>query len=95
MPMVGRLKILNEARRLLKRGGYLATVDICPSYKPADAMLVGKPFVLEYQQNIESQLANLKRFRLSKFKLVVPGHVNLWLLTAALAQSPLTLTMSR
>ena len=95
MPLVGRVRILNEARRLLKRGGHLTIVDICPSYKPADAMLEGKPFVLEYQQKIESQLANLKGFRLSKRKSVVPGHVNIWLLTAALAQSPMTLTISR
>ena len=83
VPLVGRVKILNEARRLLKRGGHLAIVDICPSYTPVEAMLAGEPFVLEYQQNIESQLANLKGFRLSKRKSVVPGHVNLWLLTAA------------
>jgi ubiquinone/menaquinone biosynthesis C-methylase UbiE len=83
VPMVGRVKILNEARRLLRRGGHLAIVDICPTYTPAAAMLAGEPFVLEYQQNIESQLANLKGFRLSKRKSVVPGHVFLWLLTAA------------
>jgi SAM-dependent methyltransferase len=83
VPMEGRVRILNEARRLLRRGGHLAIVDICPTYTPAPSMLAGEPFVLEYQQNIESQLASLKGFRLSKRKSIVPGHVNLWLLTAA------------
>lgn len=83
VPMEGRARILNEARRILRRGGYLAIVDICPTYKPAAAMLAGEPFVLEYQQNIDSQLANLSKFRFAKRKSVVPGHVNLWLLTAA------------
>lgn len=83
VPMEGRIRILNEARRLLRRGGHLAIVDICPTYKPAEAMLAGEPFVLEYQQNIDSQLASLNKFRFTKRKSVVPGHVNLWLLTAA------------
>ncbi|KAL7442827.1 hypothetical protein ACHAXH_009535 [Discostella pseudostelligera] len=83
VPMEGRARILDEARRLLRRGGHLAIVDICPTYKPAEAMLAGEPFVLEYQQNIDSQLTSLNKFRFTKRKSVVPGHVNLWLLTAA------------
>ncbi len=83
VPMEGRTRILDEARRLLRRGGHLAIVDICPTYKPAEAMLAGEPFVLEYQQNIDSQLASLNKFRFTKRKSIVPGHVNLWLLTAA------------
>ena len=82
VPMDGRARILNESRRLLRRGGHLAIVDICPTYTPSAAMLAGEPFVLEYQQNIESQLASLEGFKLSKRKHVVPGHVNVWLLVA-------------
>ena len=82
VPMEGRARILNESRRLLRRGGHVAMVDICSSYTPSPAMLAGEPFVLEYQQNIESQLTNLQGLKLSKRKSVVPGHVNLWLLKA-------------
>jgi len=79
----GRTKIINEARRLLRKGGQLAIVDICPTYEPAKPMLAGEPFVLEYQKHIENQLASLTGFSLSKRKVIVEGHVNMWLLTAA------------
>ncbi|KAL7526611.1 hypothetical protein ACHAXR_001565, partial [Thalassiosira sp. AJA248-18] len=82
VPMEGRAKIINEARRLLRQGGHLAILDICPTYTPSPHMLAGEPFVEEYQQNIDSQLANFPGFNFTKRKVVVPGHVNLWLLTA-------------
>ena len=83
IPMEARGRILNEARRILRRGGQLAIIDISPDYEPAPAMLAGEPFVLEYQSSIEAQLTTFKGFRFSKCKSIVPGHVNLWLLTAA------------
>lgn len=82
VPMQARARIVNEARRLLKRGGTLAVVDISPDYTPSDHMLAGEPFVKEYQQNIDGQLRTSYGFALWKRKRVVPGHVNLWLLTA-------------
>mmetsp|Transcript_18159 Transcript_18159/g.32834 ORF Transcript_18159/g.32834 Transcript_18159/m.32834 type:complete len:192 (+) Transcript_18159:145-720(+) len=81
VPQEGRSRIINEARRLLREGGHLVIVDICPTYDPSPHMLAGEPFVLEFQQNIDSQLASFPGFTLSKRKVVVPGHVNLWLLT--------------
>mmetsp|Transcript_29692 Transcript_29692/g.62996 ORF Transcript_29692/g.62996 Transcript_29692/m.62996 type:complete len:335 (-) Transcript_29692:426-1430(-) len=82
VPMDGRNRIIGEARRLLRQGGHLAIVDICPTYTPSAPMLAGEPFVIEYQQNIEKQLSSFPGFTLAKKKVVVPGHVNLWLLTA-------------
>jgi ubiquinone/menaquinone biosynthesis C-methylase UbiE len=82
VPMAGRARIINEAKRLLRRGGHLAIVDICPTYTPSPHMLAGEPFVKEYQQNIDSQLATFPGFKFKKRKVVVPGHVNMWLLTA-------------
>ena len=82
VPTEGRARIIDEARRLLRKGGYLAIVDICPTYEPSPHMLAGEPFVIEYQQTIDNQLADFPGFKLSKRKVVVPGHVNLWLLTA-------------
>mmetsp|Transcript_37851 Transcript_37851/g.79262 ORF Transcript_37851/g.79262 Transcript_37851/m.79262 type:complete len:333 (-) Transcript_37851:427-1425(-) len=81
VPQEGRARIINEARRLLREGGHLVIVDICPTYDPSPHMLAGEPFVIEFQQNIDSQLASFPGFTLSKRKVVVPGHVNLWLLT--------------
>lgn len=82
VPEQGRSRIIQEAKRLLKVGGTLAVVDISPTYTPSKYMLAGEPFVIEYQQNIDKQLANVPGLRLSKRKEVVPGHVNMWLLTA-------------
>ena len=82
VPTEGRARIIDEARRLLRKGGYLAIIDICPTYEPSPHMLAGEPFVIEYQQTIDNQLADFPGFKLSKRKVVVPGHVNLWLLTA-------------
>lgn len=82
VPKTGRDRIVNEARRLLKKGGHLAVVDICPTYTPSPHMLAGEPFVEEYQRNIDEQLANMPGFKFAKKKVVVPGHVNLWLLQA-------------
>ena len=80
VPEVGRARIIDEARRLLCPGGHLAILDICPTYAPSEHMLAGEPFVKEYQRNIDSQLFNSKGFRAKK-RVVVAGHVNLWLLT--------------
>mmetsp|Transcript_29905 Transcript_29905/g.72234 ORF Transcript_29905/g.72234 Transcript_29905/m.72234 type:complete len:341 (-) Transcript_29905:207-1229(-) len=82
VPMEGRSRIIAEAKRLLRQGGHLAILDICPTYKPSPPMLAGEPFVVEYQQNIDKQLANFPGFTFHKRKVVVPGHVNLWLLKA-------------
>ena len=80
--MKGRSKIINEAWRVLRRGGQLAIIDISPSYEPSAPMLAGEPFVLEYQQNIDKQLEDFPGFTLAKRKSVVPGHVTMWLLTS-------------
>jgi hypothetical protein len=73
---------MNEAKRLLCAGGFVAILDICPTYEPSYHMLAGEPFVKEYQRNIDSQLFKFEGFRAKK-RVVVAGHVNLWLLTKA------------
>ena len=82
VPKAARSRIIQEAKRLLKVGGTLAVVDISPKYTPSKYMLAGEPFVIEYQQNIDKQLASVEGFKFSKRKEIVPGHVNMWLLTA-------------
>jgi ubiquinone/menaquinone biosynthesis C-methylase UbiE len=82
VPKAARSRIIQEAKRLLKVGGTLAVVDISPKYTPSKYMLAGEPFVIEYQQNIDKQLESVEGFKFSKRKEIVPGHVNMWLLTA-------------
>jgi ubiquinone/menaquinone biosynthesis C-methylase UbiE len=82
-PKLGRAKILTEARRLLRPEGTLAIVDITACYKPSKSMLEGEPYVLEYQRNIHTQLADFMGFAASEYKTVVPGQVGMWLLKRA------------
>ena len=79
-PHHGRCSILQEARRVLSPGGLLAIVDISTDYVPSHSMLSGEPFVLEYQQNIDSQLRATDGFSLEECKTMVPGHVSMWTL---------------
>jgi ubiquinone/menaquinone biosynthesis C-methylase UbiE len=79
-PRVGRERILREARRLLHTGGTLAVVDISSSYQPSKSMLAGEPYVLEYQKNFDRQLKLFKGFIRVQHKILVPGHVSMWIL---------------
>jgi ubiquinone/menaquinone biosynthesis C-methylase UbiE len=80
-PESGRDKLLLEAHRLLRHGGTLAIIDISPDYTPNWSMLSGEPYVLEYQKNIQKQLKKVDGFTNFRHKSVVPGHVEMWILT--------------
>lgn len=82
-PKNGRDKILQEARRVLRPGGTLAIVDISSDYAPPKSMLMGEPYVLEYQKNIHRQLESLEGFFEPTYKIMVPGHVGMWVLQRA------------
>ncbi|GKY94305.1 hypothetical protein MPSEU_000396300 [Mayamaea pseudoterrestris] len=81
-PEAGRQRMLQEARRLLAPGGTLAIVDISHDYVPSESMLAGEPYILEYQQNIHSQLQRLRGFchQSPSYKTLVPGRAGVWLL---------------
>lgn len=79
-PSLGRSRIFHEARRLLRPGGTLAVIDISPEYKPSKSMLMGEPYMLEYQKNIHDQLGTLPGFGTFHNETVVPGHVEMWTL---------------
>ena len=82
IPKSARSRIIREARRLLKSGGTLAIVDICPvEYVPTGMMLAGEPYVLEYQQNICKQIEKFQGFHDLQKTAVIPGHVTMWTLT--------------
>jgi len=40
----------------------------------------GEPYVLEYQRNIETQMKNARGFTNLRYEVLIPGHVNMWLL---------------
>ena len=80
VPKKGREQIIKEARRLLAPGGLLAIVDISSDYQPSPHMLAGEPYVIEYQQNICTQLRHMKGFLHPHYKTIVPGHLGMWTL---------------
>lgn len=82
IPKKGRDTILREARRLLRKGGVLALIDISPDYKPSQTMLKGEPYVQEYQKAIDKQLRKFSGFK-EWDKTLIPGHVKMWLLQRA------------
>lgn len=77
-PEGGRKRIIEEARRLLDTGGTLCVVDISTEYKPPESMLLGEPYVLEYQKHIHQQLSNFKGFARSEYTDLVKGQVGMW-----------------
>ena len=80
VPSSGRARIIDEAKRLLTPGGKLAVIDISPDFTPPPSMLAGEPYVLEYQQNIHSQLASFDGLTLESFEAVVSEQVGMWVL---------------
>jgi ubiquinone/menaquinone biosynthesis C-methylase UbiE len=86
IPHRGRGAILGESRRLLKRGGTLAVVDISPEYRPSERMLGGEPYVQEYQQNIHQQINDCEGFSNEKrYQTIVPNQLGMWVLQRATA----------
>jgi ubiquinone/menaquinone biosynthesis C-methylase UbiE len=80
VPHRGRQEILNEMQRLLIPGGYVAILDISPSFTPSHSMLAGEPYILEYQANITEQLQQVKGLVFWKTVELVAGQVSLWIL---------------
>ena len=54
MPRDARRRVLANAMRISHSDVYL--VDICPSYIPSHLMLLGEPFLLDYQREIEQDV---------------------------------------
>lgn len=80
VPLAGRKRILKEACRILQKGGTLAIVDISTEYQPSASMLMGEPYVLEYQKNIHRQLRTLKGFSNRRYETIIKNHVGMWTL---------------
>lgn len=82
IPYSARSRIIRESRRLLKPGGKLAIIDICPTnYVPSPSMLAGEPYILEYQKNIERQLERFQGFQSKEKTEIIHGHVVMWTMT--------------
>lgn len=81
IPSAARVKILQEAERLVKVDGVVAIIDISHHYKASESMLRGEPYVLEYQKHFDDQIRELDGSLLfTGYHAVVPKHVDMWIL---------------
>ena len=71
MPRLARQKVLQNAKRIAKKK--VIFVDIDPNYKPSETMLMGEPYVLEYQRNIDSDFGSAY-----KREILVEDHAVKW-----------------
>lgn len=76
IPQDGRIKILKNIKRILKKNGKCVIVDIATNYCPSEMMLSGEPFVEEYLINIDDDINSI--FPSHKKSIVVEGHVHVW-----------------
>ena len=72
IPQFARLKILDRVLSYTKKE--VRILDIAPDYKPSDMMLMGEPYLLEYQKNIYKDLENFEA------DVLIPGHIHMWTL---------------
>lgn len=86
-PRIGHYEILDSAWKLLKDQGMLAIADISLDYDPSTTMLLGEPYILDYQYTFEDTLDHV--IQSTKFRQYngdefltewVPGHVDLTIL---------------
>ena len=50
-------------------------IDISPDYKPSNAMLMGEPYLIEYQKEIRNSLSKLG----FKEDYLIKNHVHIWI----------------
>ena len=79
MPPIAHDRILSNAVRLCSR--HLIVVDISPEYESSPIMRSGEPYLLTYQDTIESTML---RHGLSRVDYI-PGHVTLWIRSSDLS----------
>jgi len=84
MPGGARRRVIQNALRLARQS--VLIVDIWPGFEPSPMMLSGEPYVLDFLQNIDSDVSAAievdgRRWRLQKSDLV-EEHVTMWRIDA-------------
>ena len=86
MPQSARRRVMRNALRIARKK--VLIVDICPGFEPSPMMLSGEPYVLDYLENIESDVdacveptifhhADHKQWEVHRVD-VVDEHVRMW-----------------
>ena len=76
IPQEGRVAILKNVKKNLKKNGTLLIVDIDLTYNPSNMMLTGEPYIRDYFKNVENDIYGI--FPNTTQQIVVPGHVRQW-----------------
>lgn len=86
-PRIGHYEILDSAWSLLRDQGVIAIVDVSMDYDPSSTMLLGEPYILDYQDTFEDTLDHVltstkfRQYNGDEFLTEwVPGHVDLTIL---------------
>lgn len=78
-PRSARRRILRNAVRVAR--GKVVVADIVPTYQPSSTMLTGEPFVLDYLEHIDADVAIVaKKTRRTVAVQDVLGRVRTWVL---------------
>ncbi len=86
VPAEKHYEILNAAYNLLKKDGVLIVADISENYNPSIPMLMGEPYLLDYQKNIRSVIRKsikCEKFDVKNGKFIeefIEDHVSLTVL---------------
>lgn len=78
MPQVARRRVLWNMLRISREA---LLVDISPEeYEPSEMMLLGEPYILEYQRNVDADVEAVAAAQGATVhrEAVVPGHAVLW-----------------
>jgi trans-aconitate methyltransferase len=77
LPRAAHVDLLRALLAVLKDAGQLWIVDIDPAYTPSPAMLLGEPYLLEYQETFGDTAADLAAEvgRIVRIETMVEGHV--------------------
>ena len=58
VPVYAQDEIIKSAYALLKDNGILVIVDVCETYNPSFGMLLGEPYILDYQKTFSNTVDN-------------------------------------
>ena len=70
VPQFARKGIIRNACHIASEA--VVILDIAPEYVPSSLMLAGEPYLLDYLNNIRSDLSDFKE------EVIVSGHVHMW-----------------
>ena len=80
MPAAGRRAVLHNALRVARKLVMVADID-ARTYRPSAMMLTGEPYLLDYMENVEDDIAAVAEIHGRDVSTwVETGHLRVWML---------------